>query len=373
MIKKWFRVLCIIGVTALVCGFILEDGDDHAKRAAPFKAPGVQVVSLDKTDYRLKVPARGIVRAGAYADIRSDIPGKIKTVSSGVYPGARVNTGTLLFTLDDRQYRLQLQEAEAVCQTFEQALNREQGRQALARHQWQMLKTREKYTDEEKLLALRRPQLITCRAELKKARARRDLVAYNLKRTRISAPCNGIILTESICPGVFIGPDAVALRLACTDTFQITAKFAPHMAIDPGQREALITIGRQQWHGRIKSRLPGTDPKTGQKAVLVEFKSKSAGILNCHASLTLNGALFTDVYVIGRDAVRTGNTVWRLDENDTLAITPFTFLGRDGHHVVAKGLQPHTRLIVSHLSNPIAGMALDPLPHENPEQNTENP
>lgn len=367
MKKNGFSILIflfILCLTIAFCGFILAESEEDIKKASSFKAPGVAVVRLQKMDYRLKIPARGIVRAEKYADIRSEITGKIKTVSPGVYAGARVTQGDVLFALCDRQYRLQLQEAEAACLAAEQSLRLEQGRQIVARHQWQMLSSPKKQSHTQKDLALRRPQLITCRAELQKAQARLDLMQYNLARTQIQAPCNGIILEKSVCLGMLAGPGTKALRLACDDTLHIVAKFAAHMAVDPTQPAAQISIGKETWQGRVKSLLPGCDPATGQKAVLVQFKAKAPDILNCYASVTLNGTKFHGVYVIGRDAVRPGNTVWLLDEKDSLAIMPFTFLGRDRHHVVARGLKPDTRLILSHLSNPMAGMALRPLQHK---------
>ncbi|WP_321492984.1 hypothetical protein [uncultured Desulfobacter sp.] len=74
--------------------------------------------------------------------------------------------------------------------------------------------------------------------------------------------------------------------------------------------------------------------------------------MNCYAGVVLQGTMYSDVYAIDRKAVRPGNTVWVLDKKDTLAIVPFTFLARDQSHVVAKGLKPGTRIVLSHLSTP---------------------
>ncbi len=372
MIKKWISILLVIGLTVAVCGFILANDDQKADTVKSFKAPGVSVVCLKKEDYRLKISARGIVKAAEYTDIRSEIPGKIINVAAGVYPGAKVRKGDLLFALEDRQYRLQLQEARAACMAAQQAQLLEEGRQMVARRQWQMLASPKKYSDKEKQLALREPQLITCRAELEKAKVRRDLAQYDLDRTEITAPCNGVILSESVSKGMMIGPDTVALRLACNDTFHIIAKFSSQMVPDTSRPAALINIGKETCSGRVKSLLPGCDPETGQRAALVEFETGNTNVLNCYACVTLQGEAYSDVYVIDREAVRSGNTVWVLDEKDTLAIVPFTLLGRDQSHVVAKGLVPGTRLVLSHLSNPLAGMALQPLPSQNSESKTEN-
>jgi len=365
MLKKWFTILFIIGLTVAACGFILADNEKKAAAQKAFKVPGVAVASLKKCNYRLKIPARGVVRAAEYTDIRSEITGKITTVPAGMYPGARVKRKDLLFSLDDRQYRLKLQEAQAACKAAEQALLLEEGRQKVARHQWQILAASQKYSDRENQLALRKPQLITCRAQLEKAQALRDLAQYDLDRTRITAPCNGIILSESISKGMLTGPETDTLRLACNDTFHIIAKFSSQMTPDISQPAARITIGRQAYQGTVKSLLPGCDPKTGQKAALVEFETGSTDVLNCYAGVVLQGTMYRDVYAIDREAVRPGNTVWVLDKKDTLAIVPFTFVARDQSHVVVKGLKPGTRIVLSHLSNPLAGMLLQPLPLEN--------
>jgi hypothetical protein len=65
------------------------------------------------------------------------------------------------------------------------------------------------------------------------------------------------------------------------------------------------------------------------------------------------------VVVIPAKALRPHTTAWILDDNDTLAVQRLAVLARDSRMVVvAEGLEPGHRVILSHIARPLEGMSL---------------
>jgi RND family efflux transporter MFP subunit len=354
---RWAALAIILAgcaVAALLAGMGKEAPDIAIDR--PVLA--VETICVQKTDYRVRVPAWGFVEPRETIDIRTQVSGNVDHVSAKVFTGTRVNRGEFLFSIDARDYHNAMVEATAAYETVRQALAIEEGRQTVARSEWKLLEQSPWAGERNKALALREPQLKACRADVQAALAKQSRAALDVERARIAAPCTGVILLENIAEGDVLDRGDVALQVACTECYQILASFSPQYRLDPKARTATIKIGADRHDGVIKAVLPRIDPQTRQNQVLVSFAGQGV-VLDAYASLTLPGPFFEDAAVLPVETLRQGSSVWVLDPNGTLEIRKVTILARDPLHVVVgDGLTENDRVILTHIASPLQGMPL---------------
>jgi RND family efflux transporter MFP subunit len=373
---KKYQLLAVLFLCVLLTGaaiflfFLDEEQDEMPAVLSEVQAPAVTVRKLKKTTYQPEIRANGFVQAREIVAVHSEISGKITTVPPSTYAGSTVAQGALLFALDEREYRLNLQQVSAEYLEAEQDLVLEKGRQVIAKREWQILSKNNNVSGQGKNIALRKPQLIKQQAALSKIKTKHDQVLLSIERTKVTAPCNGIILEESVAMGQLITPDTSILRLACNDSWQIIARFSPGMMPANAGYPVQISVNGSRYDGQMKSILPGLDPKTRQPSALIEFSADKSALLNQYATMQLQGQPLNDVFLIDREALRANETVWLLDEENTLITQQVTILGKDERYVFARGLNDGDRLILSHLSNPLKGMLLRPI--ERPMEKTAN-
>lgn len=358
--STWTTLLTLIVGLALAA--ILATGEEKAVVADFHPTPlAVETLNVTREAYRLHVPAWGFVAPRETIDVRTEVAGKVTAVAPDLLPGATVAKGAALFSLDDRSYRNALAEATAAHERVCQDLALELGRQAVARNEWALLidaGLEEVDKKAHKSLILRKPQLKSCTAAVKMAAARQAQAALEVERTRVVAPCEGVIVSEDLAAGQVLESGDVALRLACTESYHLIAAFASTYTLDMGAELVNIAVDARTFAGTIKAVLPEIDPNTRQKRVLVVFTGEDISI-GTYAAMSLPGPAFEAVVVLPAEAMRPGGTVWVLNAGNKLEIRPVKVLARDPLQIViGEGLNPGEAVILSHIANPLRGMPL---------------
>jgi RND family efflux transporter MFP subunit len=394
---KYFKSSSLLAILILLIGgvataLLVAQDKEGALSAMGSSVHSVDTVVAGKGRYRIQVPAWGFVEPCDAIDIRTEAGGRIARISSSVFAGGRVAKGAHLFSLDARTYQRALAAAMAEHEKARQALVIEQGHQAIAKAEWQLLKQSQWRGEGSKALALREPQLSVCRAEVQIAAARQAQAALDVERTLVKAPCTGVILSESLAPGQVLESGDTVLRLACTERYHITARFPSQYDLDTaaiagaiadagadagagagagtkrgadvspaGKAEPVVfQIGARQYKARLKAILPQIDPETRQKQALVTFKGQGV-TLGSYLELQLPGKRFEDVVVLPKAVLHADDTVWLLSAGGNLEVRRVEVLAEDPHKVViGKGLVQGERVVTSHIANPLAGLPLRP-------------
>ncbi len=371
-IRKWLPgLIALIGCTLTVLIIVLEEDDQML--VTPIIPLSVKAIVVKKTDYQIQVPAWGFVAPRETIDIHAEISGKIKDVSDNVFTGAIVKQNDLLFTIDDRDYRNRLAEAVAAKNQVQQALEIENGRQAIAKTEWTLLEQSKWQGNKNKSLALRKPQLRERKAAVQIAIARESQAALDVERTSISSPCGGVILSENLAEGQILDTGDVAMKIGCTNSYHITALFSPEYSVDSDSHTVAVNVGSNKYQGVIKAVLPQINSETRQKQVLVEFQGEGI-TLGGYVKIMLPGSVYNNVAILPKAALRSRNTVWILSESNTLEIRNVTVFAKDMQNVVVgEGLTETDRVILTHIATPLVGMNLLMLPQQ-PEysQNIKN-
>ncbi|MDY6987317.1 MAG: efflux RND transporter periplasmic adaptor subunit [Thermodesulfobacteriota bacterium] len=355
--SRWPAVLiALVGCATTV--FLAADGEEESLREVRRQALAVETVLAQKTDYRVQVPAWGLVEPRETVNICTEISGMITHVPASVFAGAAVKQGALLFSIDTRDYQNTLAEAMAANEQARQALEIEKGLQTIAKIEWKLLEDSKWLGHKNEALALREPQLKEREAAVQMAAARQAQAALDVERARITAPCEGVILAEHLAEGQVLDTGHVAAEIACTDCYYIMASFSPEYSLDPGVHTVAVYVGPNQYDGIVKAVLPQINSETRQKQALIEFAGGGVS-LGAYASLALPGPSFEDAVLMPKEALRPGSTVWVFSENSTLEIRTVTVLAQDMEHVViGEGLTGRDRVVLSHIASPLEGMEL---------------
>jgi RND family efflux transporter MFP subunit len=354
--------LCsIVLFTCTVTILLIVLGEKEVMEVVSSKPLSVKTFSVQKTDYTIQIPAWGFVEPTETVAISAEIPGQVMYVPNEIFTGATVTENMLLFSIDDRNYQNLLQEAKGAKSLAEQALEIEKGRQIIAQKEWELLENLSWNGTKNKLLALRKPQLKEREAALRIAEAKEDQARLNVERTQITAPCNGVILTENLARGRLLDTGDVGAQVGCTDSYQIAVLFSPEYSIGSETDKVVVIVDSVQYEGKIKSILPQINPQTRQKQALIEIPGLQV-VLGSYAKVILPGTFYENMAVLPNSALRANNTVWLLDKKGSLEIRSVEVLEQDMRNVIiSNGIAETDIIVLSHIASPLVGMQLSML------------
>ena len=221
-IVKITLALVIIGGAIIFYRYQIRTSPRVGRKKPPAQAKLVQVIPVRKDDCLTTVIADGIVMPAQQVSLRPQVTGKIVELSSDVVPGGIVNAGQKLMRIDHRDYEILVQQRQYDVARAEKDLKVEQGNQAVAQQEYELLG--EVINEEDRELVLREPQLASAEAALASARAALNKAELDLARCDITAPFNAIIKDKLIDLGATVSLSSNLVTLIGTDEAWIEVK-----------------------------------------------------------------------------------------------------------------------------------------------------
>jgi RND family efflux transporter MFP subunit len=339
--------------------------------------PVVQVKELLSTTEQVNIPAQGTVGPALHVDLKTRVAGEIIWTSPEFVEGGIVKKGQALIKIDPIEYELALVGKKALLQSATLDLKTEQGRQEIARSEWEILGLEERATEMDRELALRQPQLAAFEAKLEAAKAELKQAELNIERTVIRAPFNAVIRSTSVEIGAQASVQSAIAGLAGTDTFHVEALVPldrlpwihiPDGKTDSGSLALVTTGGSRALEGRIFKLLTDLQPNGRLARLLIEVDDpldlkKTNGdrrplLLGDFISVKIKGRTIRDVYAISRAHMKDGGRVFTVDNENRLRMVDVEIVWSGADQLFVRGLKPGTKLIVSDLSAPVEGMKL---------------
>jgi RND family efflux transporter MFP subunit len=340
----------------------------------------VRTLSARRGDAQLRVESTGTVRPLAEVRVVAEVEGRVLEVSPRLAAGGFVAAGEVLVRIDPRDYELALVRAQADVARAKAALERETAEADVAREQWGDLGR-----GEASPLALREPQLAEARADLEAARAALAGAELDLERTTIRAPFDARVRSERVDVGQFVVRAEQLAQLYPTDRVEvlIPVPSAELFALDlpdgdaPGPEvllEADWAGAPRRWNGHVARSEGEIDPRTRMVQLVVEVDdpfgrqgapSDGDGDARAGAPLelglfvraTILGRTLADVIALPRSALRRGDTVWVVDDEQRLRLRTVEVARSEGETVfVTAGLEDGERVCLSSLDAPVDGM-----------------
>ncbi len=356
-------------------GFMIAMSGSAEKNEADAAVTPVEVFEAHAERVPTRVDATGTVAPEQQIVLSPEVAGAIVEVAPNLMPGGRFAKGETLARIDSRDYSIAVAAEERGVRQAELELELEQGRQRTAAREWEVLGDGRPAADAP--LAVRTPHLEVAKVGLEAARGSLTRAQLNLGRTRLKAPFDAVVVSESVDVGQYVGPGTQVATLVGTDALRVTVSVPVDRLglLDlpaDGRRGASAKViqdlggGRQVVRqGELVSLSGQLDPQTRTAQLLVRIEQPFRGdglplLPGAYVSVELEGRPVEGAYAVPRVAVYDGQTVWLADAENRMEKRTVSVLWADERlAVVTEGLNPGDRVITTPLSLPIAGSPVD--------------
>ncbi|MFT7618131.1 MAG: RND family efflux transporter MFP subunit [Planctomycetota bacterium] len=305
----------------------------------------VDVLTLERQDYQEKLQGYGRVRALRQTVVSAEIQGLVRKISPSLEAGAHVEAGTVLVSIDDRDYRESLGRHQATLTQNESELERQKA-------DIQSQETQLKISNQELELSMKelarriqmkvnkvasadevdRQRRATTAVELSKLRIENNVklgtinvqrlesmmastqldiqrAERDIQRCTLTVPYAGVIESRVVQVGsrVTLGSELFRVVDPSVVEIPITLPATYYGDVPLGADVKLIgsDINEQTWSAKIERISPSVSAadRTFQVFVVVaETKTKKAPTPGAFLKAEILGALRTSVYVIPRTA-----------------------------------------------------------------------
>ncbi|MCY4397945.1 MAG: efflux RND transporter periplasmic adaptor subunit [Gemmatimonadetes bacterium] len=367
------RIVIVIAVTTVAgVTLLLRLAPEPESRELPPRIPFAQTARVSAGSGPIPVYGSGTVRPSAEVDIAPQVGGRVVWVDPGFQSGRRVEAGRTLFRIEEADYLYRLQEAEANLASREVAVLQEQEQAKIARAQYDLYAKRQGARgapSEPSPLTLREPQLKAARAALSRDEARLADANLALSRTRVTAPFDGVVHSESVDVGRVVSPGQPVGRLFASHAVEVIVPLSDADAsLIPGLWElqardgeggvavrviARYGEGMHVWDGYVDRVEASLDAQTRTIDVIalvsdpfssgVPASGSSAAaarpplLVGKFVDVEIDGVSPEDYFRIPRAALQTGNEVWAVSEGGAVHIVPVQVLQRANDEVFVTG------------------------------------
>ena len=353
----------------------------------------VEVITVHAQDEQAVLQAYGTVRAHRELTLFPRVEGYVIAQHDDLIDGGLVRAGEVLLKVDPQDYRLAVDTERGNLARAEFELQVEQGNQVVAHQEWDLLEPSIETSEMGRLLALRQPHLKEKRAAVDAAKSRLAQAELNLSRTLVSAPCNALVLKETVEIGQLVNARSAVATLVCTDTFRVEVsvplnqlgwvEFPDAAQSQPPDGLSEVEVrgstarimrdlgngGSVQWTGWVE-RLLGDVTENGRMArVLVLVPDplglkpsngpRSSLLLGEYVRVEILGPTLPQAIVLPRSSLREEERVWVYNARQELEIRQVEVaLRRRDSVLIQAGLADGDRVVTSSLPAALPGMRL---------------
>ena len=382
-------VVIAISTAVALWMFMQEDPPQTIDKKPPTML--VDVMRAHSASAKITVTAQGSVTPRTETILVSEVSGLITEVSSAFVAGGFFSKGDLLVRIDDRNYRAEVKRAQASVRAAETNVTREAGLADYAREDWERAQSLLKSSKAASDLAMRKPQLAEAFASLDFAKADLELRLGDLDRTVIRAPYDGLVREKRADVGQFVNAGSALAATFSVDIAEIRLPLPdsqlPYLNLDEHElaqgRGPLVmlsaNIGGQlnSWQGRIV-RTEGVFDERSRVLYLVaqiddpynrhSSKWEHSLRIGTFVEAAIEGEQLDNVIRLPRTALRRGNKIWTVTDNDTLKPVTVEIARADEQSVLIRaGLKPGQLICLTVPENPLSGT---PVRYQEPSDTT---
>jgi len=378
---KWILPILILVLALLATRALLKSRKAPEKQAQINPGLLVKTLTVELTQQQAKVYATGTVEPQFEITLSAEVNGSLIWASQRFVEGGFFSKGDKILEIDPRDYKLDLQRAEAELAKAKAALQTEEEQAGIASREWQQVDLTDK--GEPGALVLRKPQLLSSKAAFAAAQAGIQQAQLNLERTIIRAPFSGRLRSKQVDRGEYVRSGNPLAVLASTNQAEVTVPLPlsdlqwlniPRAA--SGKQGSSCTLSTHidgqshLWQGTITRAFGEVDRNSRMAKIAIAVKDPyQLNHKQDDASISLQNGLFVDVEISGTDlgqlaklprsALREGDVVWLADENDQLEVRSVHVLRRQQETLfVDQGLKAGDRVVLTSISGVAPGMKL---------------
>ena len=389
--RKWVQLALAVGVIILgiVGSELLVATAPTASRKPPEKTARLVVTEPVKAgDYAVSLLGYGVVEAEQQITLQARVSGTVQVIGSKFVPGATFKKGDVLVQLDNTDYRIELQTAQANLAQAQSSLTSEQGNQVVAQSDFDLLGLN--VDERERALILRKPQLEAAKATVQSAQASVERAKVNLERTILRAPFDGVVVSREASVGAQVSAATALGVLASSNAYWINVAVpqadlkwinfpsSGQKGKQPGSKVCVsdASSSEEGCHtGHVLSLQTSVQDNGRQAQVLVEVprnndKFLQPLLLAQYVKVRFSGIELKNVFKLSPSSVH-DNKVWVNDDGE-LDVRPVNIAFRSADYVLLdQGLKNGENIVVSNLGSPVNRMAIRT--NEQPKQETAAP
>lgn len=381
---KFIVVLLILASGGLIAKTLIDSKPTAAHKPISIGVPLVEVITASPRNEQIKIVAMGTVIPAREVALQAQVSGQIVEINPKLIPGGIFKTGEILLRVDERDYRIAMEQRKADIARAVMELRTEKSRQSIAEQEWKLLGSEIASTEEGRDLALRKPQIANAQAALDSARSSLEKARLDVERARIRTFFNAFVKEKFVDLGQHVTPGTKLATLSGTDEFwvQISVPVSrlSWIAIPgvnnqvSGSRALVIQESgspdapRTVRQGQVIRLLGDLDPVGRMARLLVAVEDplglrdpEAASVpllLGAYVNVEIEGPTLEDVFVIPRHAFREDDQVWLMTGEKKLSVKKADVLWRRKQDVLLRGLNPGDKIITSRIPAPVEGMEL---------------
>lgn len=327
------QIVLVLAVFAVAIYFARAPdmgGPQTSVARAQLQDPEVVVAHPVKGQHSLSVSLTGEVRAQGKVGLRSQVAGRVLSVSDALRGGGTFRAGQTLLTIDPADFEIDLKVNRALLQQQE------------ARLRWRELRAEEK---REEFLSRNPgqpvPPLVNNETEIARYQARVDAARaalekseLDLARTRYSLPFDGRIVETTAMRGQLVGPLEPFGLAFSRESLEVEAPISLDDLdyLDPAEGRAVQVVANGELFPAFVDRVA---PIVNRRSRLVRLYVKFADSVSLAAipapgtfvKLSIEGPAFENALLLPKAAEQANGTVWVVRGGVLEAATPRS-LGR---------------------------------------------
>jgi len=288
------------------------------------KARLVETVVIQAAANRPVWQAGGQVEAVERVALKPRVSGYVDSVSPAAVPGAVLQQGEVLATLDATDFRLSIKQAQAAVSQAKAEVAMRKGDVAVAEEEYALVAA--DLPDVDRALVLKQPQLEKAQATLTSQQAALSAARLNLQRATLTMPFDGQVLSRSVSRGSQVSTGTNVFELVNTDRFWVRVK-VPATFLNWLDDQVDVTLSHPGWGdqtrtGTVVSRLPGVTAADRQAQVLVAVDDpldlsrtgKPSLLLSDFVTVTLQGRLLDNTVAVPLSQLEDDDSIWVVND-----------------------------------------------------------
>ena len=328
----------------------------------------VQLHELQSTSAPIALQATGNIEAAQRLELKPEVGGRVYKTADAFEPGGLFEAGDPMLWINPVDFENSLAQARSTLAQAEYNFAQEQGRQEVARHEWEMIDGKESISALEKDLILRKPQLEQAKAQLEATQKAVATAELNIERTCVRVPFNAQILSRSVDLGSQVGSQTTLAELIGTDEYWMTATLPVNelqwLEVPGNPAQIRIEDKSEKFtEGEVFSVLPALEQNGRLARIVLRIphpqESPIPLHINAYAYADMVGKTVEHVYIIPTDALHQGREVWLLNAEERLEIREVHVLWKTREQVfIDEGLSDGERLVLTDIPSPMPNMKL---------------
>jgi len=338
--KRFQLGAVLITVFVVLTYWVMQTEPPKKKPKAKPVTPSVTAIKNEAGNHALELLAYGSVMPAELITLEAQAKGQLIALNRDFEPGGQIARGETIYSIDDREYQLNVDEANAALKKAQADIAMEAAQRKVAEKDLEILSKRMQLSDESKQLALRLPQQRQAEAALASAQRQLKQAQLDLSHTQRQIETNVVVVErkkvigDTVSIGDEIGSVAradrywVELRLP-TDRI---AKIQPRTNAK-GSHVKLKANGID-YQGELIRIHPQIDSDSRLAKVIAEIKdpltqSRRPLLLGTYVEAKIMQQPIKNAVKLPREALTSDSRVWGVDNKGLLQVEAVHLIDMD--------------------------------------------